>query len=43
MNKLYNLYMFMIIKGKMFLAVWYVFTHGEPPSTAVRRAGRVQR
>ena len=32
---------FTVIKGKMFLVARYVFTHGIPPSTAVRRAGRV--
>ena len=30
-----------VIKGKVFLVVRYVSTHGEPPSTAVRRAGKV--
>lgn len=26
-----------VTKGKVLLVSWYVFTHGEPPSTAVRR------
>ena len=29
-----------VIEGKMFLVTGYVFTHGVPPSTAVRKAGR---